>query len=60
MFPLFYVTLVMQEPRGTDSQVLLSAYATAKPLLGIIELSMFMAVTDPVQDEPEWPDCVIT
>lgn len=59
MFPLFYVILVMQGQRGADSQMLLSAYSTAKSLLGITELSMLMAVTDPVRDEPEWPDCVI-
>ena len=29
--------------------MLLSAYATAESLFGTIELSMFMAVTDPVR-----------
>jgi len=41
----------------TDSQLLFSTYAKTKYLLGIIELSMFMAVAEPVLHEPVWSYC---
>lgn len=48
------------EKLWTESQMSFSANDMTKSLLGSLELSMFMAVADPILGEPAWCYCVIT